>query len=162
MRWMYSAALAVPFVLSIPASAGGPVEVVTESAWLDFTGLEFPVPCIAGGAGENVVLDGSVHLLFHYTLPSNGAGNLIESYNFAGVVAIGQTTGIVYRTTESYRFLTTFQPGDVPRTDTQVTNVHFISPGQAGNFTAHTLIHTTIDADGDLTASVDHEHTNCD
>ena len=162
MRWMYAAALAVPFVLSAPAGAADPPEVVTESAWLDFTGLEIPVDCINGGAGENVVFDGPVHIVFHYTLPSNHAGNFVESYNFANFVAVGQTTGIVYRTTASYRFVTTYQPNDVPRTVTNVTDIHYIGPGRADDFKIHALIHTTINADGTVTASIDFSHTNCD
>lgn len=114
------------------------------------------VPCANGGAGEDVLLSGILHVQAHATV--SNSGNVVARTHFQpqGVTGVGQTTGDVYRavgiTQETAHGTGTF---------TYVNNFRLIGPGTDNDFHVKQTIHVTVDANGNVTAVVDSTTTTC-
>ena len=119
-------------------------------------------------AGETVVCDDGVltvtsgvfQIVVHETLTPSGAYHLIVEENGQGGEAVAPT-GATYQLPGGFRMEVNLTPGATTQTETGVFNV--IGEGSAPNFPVHGVVHTTVDANGNVTASVDHLTTtgNC-
>ena len=117
------------------------------------------VSCAAGGAGELVSLSGDLLILSHLTVDSAG-GVLYESvFNPQGVSGIGQTSGDKYQGTGVTR--TTEYFGRLPFQYTTVNNFRIIGQGTGNNFSIHENFHVTVNANGEVTATVDNFSADC-
>jgi hypothetical protein len=120
--------------------------------------LIFPVPCAAGGTGEDVHVTGEIHELFHVTLDGRGGFHLEFHQNGQGVRGTGLTTGDKYQVTGMFHNSIN---GKVGVEETVANSLHFIGKGSASNFLLHQNLHITVNANGTVTASIDNTRVEC-
>jgi hypothetical protein len=113
------------------------------------------VPCAAGGLGEDVLLTGRLHQVFHVTV--SNTDNVVRTvHNNARLSGIGATTGDLYHSTVTDKFQTLFhffhREGQV---FTEVFTIRMIGQGSGTNFVIRQLIHVTVNANGSVSAVVD-------
>jgi hypothetical protein len=140
---------------------------VNENGALTFTEVDkFPinflayVPCALDGAGELVELQGDLHSVFHVTEDGSGGFHIGGLSSYQGVSGVGQTSGDSYQANGGSHFR--FNAGDpLPFTDTFVDNFRIIGQGPGNNFLVHYNYHVTVNANGELTASVDNFKAEC-
>lgn len=116
------------------------------------------VPCAAGGAGEVVVLSGTLHVLFHTTIDDSGGIHGMYHYQPQGISGTGLTTGDSYQATgETLGTIYSRVGGEV----TDVNNFKIIGQGPGNNFLVHENFHFTVNANGEVTAFVDNFSVEC-
>ncbi len=119
----------------------------------------FFVSCANGGAGEAVVLSGTLHVLIHETVSSSGNFHLKLHFQPQGVSGTGLATGDSYRATgvtqEHFNF------NQLPINDTFVNNFRIIGQGPGNNFSVHQTFHITINANGELTSFQNNFKADC-
>lgn len=131
---------------------------------LDLTANPFPfpiiVPCANGGAGEEIIPQGNVRQLSHLTI--NGNNYIVKfQYTPQGVTSTGQITGDIFQGVGMSEFTET---GSFVNGKATLTSVWmFTNVGRAGAPTWKLIptIHTTINSNGALTASVDNLVASC-
>lgn len=121
-------------------------ETVTQNDFLPLDLFVF-VPCAASGAGEAVLLQGSLHVLSHMTTDSTGGVHLVQHFNPQGVSGTGVTTGDAYHGTGMTRFNTKLTVGVA---ETYVNNFRIIGRGPGNNYLVHDTYRITLDAEGRL------------
>ena len=145
----------------------GRTSPIRAGAVTDTTNIQVPiepfianVPCANGGAGEDISLTGTLHILIHTTQGPNGKLTVKEHFQPQGVSGVGLITGDVYRATGVSQDITNanVKKGE---TFTSVNNFRMIGPGRNNNLLVHDVIHTTIHPDGTVTADVDLESFEC-
>jgi hypothetical protein len=131
---------------------------VTVNEKQNFDGFTVFIPCAAGGAGEDVVFTGDLHVLM--ALTDNGAGGFHVKYHFQpqGLSGIGLVTGLKYQATGETQETFNVNAG---QQDTYVNNFKIIGQGPGNNFLVHETFHFTINANGDVTASFDNLSIDC-
>ena len=136
----------------------------TASAGVLFNGAEpfqqvVTIPCADGGAGEDVLLTGVLHILITGTLDASGSLHTTTHFQPMGVSGVGLTTGDVYRATG----LTRDQANglEVPFEETFVNNFRIIGPGKGNNLLVQEIAHVTFDANGELTVLFDFVSEGC-
>jgi hypothetical protein len=97
-------------------------------------------------------------MVVHTTLDGSGGFHSLVEDNPQGVSGIGLTTGQLYQATGVT--LAQFN-GKVGAESTFVNNFRVISRGPGSNFLVHANIHGTLNANGELTAFVDHVSIEC-
>jgi hypothetical protein len=127
-----------------------------------------PAPADAGAtitrqsvAGDTFACDGALFtvtagtfkVVTKETLSPSGAYHLIVEGNAQAVKAVGPT-GATYQVPGGFWIEVNVTPGATVTSDTGVLNV--IGQGSAPDFTMHAVVHTTVDANGDVTADIDH------
>jgi hypothetical protein len=131
---------------------------------LDLTANPFPfpiiVPCANGGAGEEIIPQGNVRQLSHLTV--NGNNYIVKfQYTPQGVISRGQITGDIFQGVGVSEFTET---GSFVNGKATLTSVWmFTNVGRAGAPTWKLIptVHTTINANGAVTASVDNLVASC-
>jgi hypothetical protein len=116
------------------------------------------VPCANGGAGEVVTLTGSLHILATVTLDSAGGVHGTLLFNPQGVSGVGSVSGAGYRGTGET--VSTFT-GKVGAVSTLVNNFRIVGTGSAASLQVHENVALVVNANGTLTASVDHVSVTC-
>jgi len=116
------------------------------------------VPCAAGGAGELVDLDGTLHVLLHTTLDGSGGFHAKTHFQPQGVVGIGLTTGDIYQGTGATQ---NHLNGTVGEESTFVDNFRLIGHGPGDNLLMHQTLHATVNANGVATALVSNFRVEC-
>ena len=118
------------------------------------------IPCANGGAGENVELTGTFHILIHTTVNAN---NFTTKYHFQpqGISGIGQTTGIKYQGSGVTQEEIKGSLKNGKFIDTYINNFHVVGQGSGNNYLVHTNTHITVNANGETTASVDNLMSDC-
>lgn len=99
------------------------------------------------------VTSGVLKIVTHETLTPSGAYHLGVEGNAQGVHAVAPT-GAAYQLPGGFWIQMNVTPGATTQTETDVFNA--IGQGSAPNFTVRGVVHTTVDANGNVTASVDH------
>jgi len=99
------------------------------------------------------VTSGVLKIVTHETLTPSGAYHLAVEANAQGVHAVAPT-GAAYQLPGGFHIETNVTPGAATQTQVDVFNA--IGQGSAPNFTVRGVVHTTVDANGNATASVDH------
>ncbi|HEY6242606.1 MAG TPA: hypothetical protein VIX17_01590 [Pyrinomonadaceae bacterium] len=145
--------------LSLAAVAFSQAIAITTNDFVPFALVAF-VPCANGGAGENVLVQGTLHIEDHITINGNRA--TIKTYvGPQGATGVGQTTGDTYRGVGN-----TQETDTIPLTNgafefTFVNNFRMIGQGPNNNLQVHQTIHETIDANGNVTTVVDNTSVDC-
>jgi hypothetical protein len=103
--------------------------------------------------GSLTVTSGVFKIVVHETLTPSGAYHLGVEGNAQGVKAVAPT-GATYQLPGGFWMEMNVTPGATTQTETDVFNV--IGQGTAPNFTVRGVTHTTVNANGNVTASVDH------
>jgi hypothetical protein len=139
------------------ATAFAGATVVTTNVQIPYQDSVF-VPCAMDGAGEWVDLSGTLHVLFHTTLNNNGGFHTKTHSQPQGVSGTGRTSGDKYQgtgvTQDNFN-------GNVGSQYTFVNNFRVIGQGPGNNFLVHQLMHVTVNANGEVTASVDNSSVEC-
>ena len=116
------------------------------------------VPCANGGAGEDVTLTGSLHILATVTFDSAGGVHGTLLFNPQGVSGVGSASGAGYRGTGAT--LSTFT-GKVGTVSTLVNSFRIVGTGGAASLQVHENVAVVVNANGTVTASVDHVSVTC-
>jgi hypothetical protein len=116
------------------------------------------VPCANGGAGEVVTLTGSLHILASVTLDSAGGVHGTLLFNPQDVSGAGSVSDAGYRGTGVT--LSTFS-GNAGAVSTLVNNFRIVGAGGAASLQVHENASVVVNANGVLTASIDHVSVTC-
>jgi hypothetical protein len=96
---------------------------------------------------------GALQIGTHGTLTPSGAYHVTVEGTAQGVKAVGPS-GATYEVPGGFWIEVNLTPGATVTTETDVLNV--VGQGSAPNFTVRAVVHTTVDANGNVTAVVDH------
>jgi hypothetical protein len=129
---------------------------VVENDRIPFALIVF-VPCAADGAGEDVLVEGTLHVLITETSNANHLSFKVH-FQPQGATGTGLTTGDTYHSTGVTQEHLTLGPGV---TDTFVNNFRIIGEGSDNNLLVQQVFHLTINANGELTADVIRESVEC-
>jgi hypothetical protein len=139
------------------AAAGAQATTTTTSEQVPVTVFAF-VPCANEGAGERVVLTGTLHVLTHVTIDDQGGLHVQQHFQPQGVSGTGLTTGDDYRgagvTRTEFNAAAAFEL-------TSINNFRIIGEGPDNNFLVHSNFHLTVTPSGDVTTVVDNFSVEC-
>ncbi len=112
------------------------------------------------GCGEAIQLSGTLLAEFSFTETSSGNVEIGFHFNPQGITGVGLTSGATYHATGETLGTTTIRAnGGI--SDTFVNNFKIIGEGSAANFLETDVIHLTVNAKGEVTASVDQSMIRC-
>jgi hypothetical protein len=140
-----------------PTSASAAAETYTDNVRIPYEFYVY-VPCAAGGAGEDVYLSGTLHMLFHTTLDNSGGYHSKYHFQPQGITGTGLVTGAKYQATGVTQGM---DNGKVGFESTFVNNFKIIGQGPGNNFLIHENFHITVNANGEVTAYVDNFSVEC-
>jgi hypothetical protein len=139
------------------SAAGAQATAVTTNEFLPVTVLAF-VPCANDGAGELVVLEGTLHVLTHVTMDDGGGLHVKQHFQPQGISGTGLTTGDTYHGTGVTQ--TEFN-ATAGVEQTSINNFRIIGQGPDNNLLVHSTVHVTITPNGDVTSVVDNFSVEC-
>jgi hypothetical protein len=109
--------------------------------------------------GETVTItSGTFQIVDHVTATSSGAFHVIAEGNAHGVRGIG-TSGASYQAPGGFWVEMNAAPGAQVSTEVGVLNL--IGQGTAPDFRSSGVFHVTVDANGNVTASIDRQTQTC-
>jgi hypothetical protein len=146
--------------IALVGSAGFAADTSTTNLRVPIA-VPFFVPCADGGNGEIVDLSGTLHILVHTTTHPDGSVSIVSHVQPQGVKGVGQTTGDIYKGTGVTQTISTTKAGGLPATSQIVCDFRLIGPGTGNNLLIHDTVHTTVNANGVVTASVEIESVDC-
>jgi len=115
----------------------------------------------ANGAGEYVQLSGELRTSITTVVDGQGGTHYRALVQPDGVRGVGQTTGLRYHGTGG-TVVSEFAAADgYPYTRTIVNNFRIIGQGPGNNLLVHSTLHVTVNANGDMTSSVNMASTEC-
>ena len=141
-------------VIATSSAAGAAASVVTTINRQDVTGS-------TAVCNDTVltITSGVLKIVIHQTLTPSGAYHLGIEANAQGVQAVAPG-GAAYQLPGGFWIEMNVTPGATTQTEVDVFNA--IGQGSAPNFTVRGVVHTTVDANGNVTASVTFPATgNC-
>lgn len=151
-RLMFLVALGLATLApAAPASAQANAVTTNERVPLELTVF---IPCVP----ENVTVTGTLHIVSHTTVNPDGSFHVVSHFNPQGVSGTGDVTGDQYRGTGVTHQQFNLNVG---QTFTFVNNFRFIGQGPGNNSTIHQNVHTTVNANGELTTVVDNFRAEC-
>lgn len=118
-----------------------------------------PVPCVNGGAGENVQIAGTIHFLVTATTDSSGGDHSAVHSRTTGT-GTGLTSGDTYRLMWGSSGKMNMQAA-LSYELTVLQWYRVVGKGAAGNFEAHITTHLTVGADGTFKADVSNVKVTC-
>lgn len=149
-----SAPVKQPGTANFSASAGG----VETNIVSPLTGFTVFVPCAAGGAGELISLDGTLHILLNTTVDAQGGIHVKSHFQPQNLSGTGLTTGDSYQGTGVTQDQTIVTAAG---TSSFVNNFRMIGQGPGNNYMVHENVTLTMDANGDVTAFHDNLSVTC-
>lgn len=153
-RLVRPAAVAIVLTLTVAGSTSA-ASTVTR---IDLTGTTFANPCTAE---QITIVGGTFQLIVNSTSDASGGLHVGIRGNAQGVVATGATSGVSYRLAGDFWSEQTVRDASYPLVMTVVEVHNAVSAGSAENFIVHIVRHLTIDANGDVTPSVDAVRAEC-
>ena len=146
-------------IVSLAGAALAQALAITTNDFVPFALITF-VPCADGGAGELVLVQGTLHLQDHITI-NNGRANIKTHAQPQGATGVGLTTGDSYQATG-----VTQEQDSIPLINgaaefTFVNNFKIIGQGPDNNFLVHQTVHQTINANGDVTTTIVNQSVEC-
>ena len=151
--------LAALLFASLPAVMFAQATTTTTNEFVPFAQLAF-VPCANGGAGELVLIEGTLHIQSHTTINKNRVSLKIH-FQPQGATGTGLTTGDTYHATG-----VTQEHDSLPITGgaanfTFINNFRVIGPGPDNNLLVKQTVHVTVNANGEVTSEVDNTSAEC-
>jgi hypothetical protein len=146
MRYLLSSAIAALAMAVTPASALAETENIT-----------FPleagafVPCALGGTGEEITTSGTAHLVIQSVAPHQGVTYRVLHDNYQGLRGVGATSRDTYHAVAAE---TEIVPTSEFNVVTFAQMIQFIGQGPGNNFQIHFIFHVTVNANGEVTASL--------
>lgn len=132
-----------------------PAVTFTSNEFIDVT--EFvEIPC----AGESVILQGKLHVLTHYTVTGNNVVSYIH-YQSQGITGVGSVSGERYRSTGVTQEVFKGSFTNSQYTATSINNFRIIGQGPDNNYSIHSILHVTFNANGTVTAKFDKSLVDC-
>jgi hypothetical protein len=111
-------------------------------------------------AAEAIQLSGTLLAEFSFTETSGGNVEIGFHFNPQGITGVGLTSGATYHATGETLGTTTVRAnGGI--SDTFVNNFKIIGEGSAQNFLETEIVHLTVNAKGEVTASVEKSMLRC-
>jgi hypothetical protein len=146
-------------ILSLAGAAFSQADATTSNQFIPFAQVVF-IPCANGGTGENVLIEGTLHLQEHVTINNNRVNLKIHAQP-QGASGVGEITGDIYRATG-----VTQEQDSIPLVNgafefTFINNFKIIGPGPDNNLLVHQTVHVTMNANGEITAVVDNISVDC-
>lgn len=139
----------------------GKATVVTSNDKLD-TNILVWIPCALGGAGEFVLLTGTLHVTTHTTIDSANNVHVSAHFQPQKLKGVGQTSGDKYNGTGVTRWNYKFGGVNFPLyIMSEVNNFKIIGQGPGNNYRVHWTLHITINANGIMTANVSNVKIDC-
>jgi hypothetical protein len=152
--------LAMLFGLSLmPTASAGGATAITTNDFVPFAQGVF-VPCANGGSGEIVLIAGTLHIQQHATINGNRA-TIKSHFQPQGVGGVGQTTGDIYNATGVTQEVDTIAVSNGAFEFTFINNFRIVGPGPGNNLEVHQTIHVTINANGDVTTTINNNDVTC-
>lgn len=149
--------LAMTTALAGATAAGAAATTVTTNEQVPVTVFAF-VPCANDGAGELVVLTGTLHVLTHVTIDDQGGLHVRQHFQPQGISGAGLTTGDTYRGTGVTQ--TEFN-ATAGTEQTSINNFRIIGQGPENNLLVHSTFHVTVTPNGDVTTVADNASVEC-
>jgi hypothetical protein len=119
------------------------------------------IPCANGGAGEDVLLSGQLHMILSSTTNGNMIHYKIRSQP-QGMSGVGSVTGDRYHAVGVSQ---SEYSGQVPSgqqfQETVVNNYRIIGHGPGNNFMVQEVFHVTYNESGEITVSFDKSSAQC-
>lgn len=150
---------AMLLTFSLPGAAFSQAITFTTNQFVPFAQLAV-VPCANGGAGDVLLVSGILHIQSHVTINNNRV-NLKDHFQPQGATGLGLITGDVYRAVGVTQFHDTFPLVNGAATSSFVNNFRMIGPGPNNNLQVHQNIHTTVNANGEVTSVVVNDRVVC-
>jgi len=157
MKRMFGLALPLAGAMVLLVAGSGSAGVLVNVA-LPFADT-FSVPCANEGAGEDVAVEGFLHVLITETVDRNGVVHTTSHFQPMGISGTGLTTGDSYQATGITR--DQINGTEPPFEITFVNNFRIIGQGTGNNLLIHEVFHVTVKANGELTVFVDHLSAEC-
>jgi hypothetical protein len=137
--------------LAVPSAAAADGATVTRSP---ISASAF-VPCALGGAGEQVLVQGTVHTVLVANTDAAGGTHFVLRSNYDSLAGSGQTSGTLYHAvaaegSSSHNFEPFVGP---PYNFTFTEHVRFVGAGPGNDFTVTVNNHVTVNANDGLTAN---------
>lgn len=132
---------------------------ITTNDFVPFAQVNL-VPCANGGAGELVLIQGVLHIQQHITINNNRA-TIKSHFQPQGGEGVGLTTGDKYNPTGVTQEVDTIALTGGATEFTFVNNFRIIGQGPGNNLQVHQLVHVTINANGDVTNTIDNTSVEC-
>jgi hypothetical protein len=145
---------ALPFVWLSAGPAGARATVTHDNFFIDITDFTVDIPCVP----ETAHFNGRIHVVTHTTETSPGHFLTRFQNQPAGVSGVGDVTGNNYRLVGITQETRNSAAGIE---DTFISNFNAIGQGPGNNATVHTTFHFTVNANGELTASVSNFNVEC-
>ena len=145
--------------LSLAAVAFSQALAITTNDFVPFALSAF-VPCANGGAGETVLVQGTLHVEQHITINGNRA-NIRSHFQPQGADGVGQITGDVYNAVGVTQDQNSIPISNGAFEFTAINNFRLIGQKTDNNLQVHQSVHVTIDANGNVTTVIDHESIDC-
>jgi len=155
--------LTVIFVLVLAVPTSARAQAVTNTTNVQVP-LNFPqfVPCANGGAGDIVILTGTVHILAHVTVDAQAGIHVHTVTNFQDVSAVGQVTGLNYRGVGVLHTDMINNNGPTQQLEgTQESTFQVVGQGPGNNLKFKALFHQTVNSNGEFTADVVNVSADC-
>jgi hypothetical protein len=143
----------------MPTASAGAAAAITTNDFVPFALVTF-VPCANGGAGESVSISGTLHIEQHITINDNRV-TIKSHFQPQGAGGVGLTTGDVYNATGVTQEVDTLPLTNGAAEFTFINNFRIIGQGPGNNLLVHQTIHTTINANGDVTSTVVNDSVDC-
>lgn len=147
-----TATLVLPCLTNSAAAQGGGAFTATDVETV-------PIDFIATSCtGETVIISGESQVIVHLTATPNGGGVFTThiSFHLSGESA----SGTRYNANETVNSTETHSVNGA-QTLTSVGQLHLISEDGTDNLTVRTTIHTTVNANGEITATSFEFQTEC-
>src|ERR1044072_4858912 len=141
----------VALTLAGPAFAQAPA--ITTNDFVPFAQINL-VPCANGGAGELVLIQGTLHIQQHITINNNRA-TIKPHFQPQGAGGTGLTTGDSYNAVGVTQEVDTLPLVGGAAEFTFINNFRLIGAGPGNNPQVKQTIHTTINATGNVPSVVD-------
>jgi hypothetical protein len=110
--------------------------------------------------GEALYLQGDLHMVIRSDIV-NGKQHYRLHYNQQNIVGTGLTTGTEYRVSGTENTTLNWEVFSAPVDSTQVVQVHIIGQGTDADYLLRETFHVTVNANGELTASLDDMKLTC-
>ena len=148
-------------IILLAVVAAGLLAVTSASATAVTEKIPFDVVLAPEEAcGEAIHLSGTLLAQFSFTETSGGNVEMGFHFNPQGITGVGLTSGATYHATGVTRGTTTIRAkGGI--SDTFVNSFKIIGEGSAPNFLQTDVIHLTVNAKGEVTASVEQSIIRC-
>jgi hypothetical protein len=154
-RWLF---MLVAGLLTLSATVTVRAQATTEHFDASYTIVDTQVgySCI-GGDGEDLLVNGPIHIHGTVTYDANGIGHWSYHENLQGVAAIGLQTGTQYRFVDTRNNnVSDHRTTTLGKELTSTINTRIVRQGSGIALRDHATFHVTYNANGDETAYVDH------